>query len=234
MQVRVRVIAAVRSRLLARSAFTLDYPASRYGVVPRTMTCTHASDVAKGNSNTVVLETMVAAESEDITQKDFSSCWLVVFVSDSGKYVVIHEHAVLFVDLLLSPEVGSADFRLLSLTFVKTDLHISRVSKCFFDRCSSSEQPRPPFLVYLGAVVNCAITGSNSTVLDCGPRSTVVGTTVWNTSCPAGIGGIPIGPVIRSLIKDIVPKSFAEMGYECPEDNLDKFICTTTLLSSRA
>ncbi|GBP36447.1 Nucleic-acid-binding protein from transposon X-element [Eumeta japonica] len=55
-----------------------------------------------------------------------------------------------------------------------------------------------------------------------------------NTSCPSGAGGVPKGPVTRALIKDILSKSLADMGYECPESDLDKFVRKTTPVSSRA
>ncbi|GBP67648.1 Nucleic-acid-binding protein from transposon X-element [Eumeta japonica] len=41
-------------------------------------------------------------------------------------------------------------------------------------------------------------------------------------------------PVTRALIKDILLKSLADMGYECPEGDLDKFVRKTTPVSSRA
>ncbi|GBP67655.1 hypothetical protein EVAR_98710_1 [Eumeta japonica] len=55
-----------------------------------------------------------------------------------------------------------------------------------------------------------------------------------NTSCPSGAGGVPKGPVTRALVKNILLKSLADMGYECPESDLDKFVRTTTPVSSRA
>ncbi|GBP67609.1 Nucleic-acid-binding protein from transposon X-element [Eumeta japonica] len=55
-----------------------------------------------------------------------------------------------------------------------------------------------------------------------------------NTSCPPGAGGVPKGPVTRALVKNILLKSLADMGYECPEGDLDKFVRTTTPVSSRA
>ncbi|GBP60593.1 Nucleic-acid-binding protein from transposon X-element [Eumeta japonica] len=54
-----------------------------------------------------------------------------------------------------------------------------------------------------------------------------------NTSCPPGAGGVPKGPVTRALIKDIVSKSLSEMGYECPESELNKFVRTATPVASR-
>ncbi|GBP67659.1 Probable RNA-directed DNA polymerase from transposon BS [Eumeta japonica] len=47
-------------------------------------------------------------------------------------------------------------------------------------------------------------------------------------------GGVPKGPVTRALIKDIVAKSLSEMGYKCPETELDKFVKTATPVASRA
>ncbi|GBP77119.1 hypothetical protein EVAR_99364_1 [Eumeta japonica] len=49
-----------------------------------------------------------------------------------------------------------------------------------------------------------------------------------------GAGGVPKGPVTRALIKDIVAKSLADMGYECPASDLDKFVRTATPVASRA
>ncbi|GBP67646.1 Nucleic-acid-binding protein from transposon X-element [Eumeta japonica] len=53
-----------------------------------------------------------------------------------------------------------------------------------------------------------------------------------NTSCPQGVGGVPKGPVTRALVKNILLKSLADMGYECPEGDLDKFVRTITPSSS--
>ncbi|GBP86525.1 hypothetical protein EVAR_69045_1 [Eumeta japonica] len=55
-----------------------------------------------------------------------------------------------------------------------------------------------------------------------------------NTSCPSGAAGVRKGPVTRALIKDILAKSLSEMGYECPESELDKFVSTATPVASRA
>ncbi|GBP03480.1 hypothetical protein EVAR_101825_1 [Eumeta japonica] len=55
-----------------------------------------------------------------------------------------------------------------------------------------------------------------------------------NTSCPKGAGEVPKGPVTRALIKDIVLKSLSEMGCECPESELEKFVRTATPVASRA
>ncbi|GBP15532.1 hypothetical protein EVAR_71231_1, partial [Eumeta japonica] len=101
---------------------------------------------------------------------------------------------------------------------------LASVAKGFFDCCSSARQPRPSFPVQLGAVVYCVIPGSNSTVLDCGPRSTVV----YYCQLP----WVSKGLVTRALIKNIVLKSLAEMGYKCPEGDLDKFVRTATPVSS--
>ncbi|GBP98084.1 hypothetical protein EVAR_100339_1 [Eumeta japonica] len=55
-----------------------------------------------------------------------------------------------------------------------------------------------------------------------------------SASCPQGAGGVPKGPVTRALIKDILARSLAEMGYECPESDLEKFVRTATPVASRA
>ncbi|GBP62136.1 hypothetical protein EVAR_46105_1 [Eumeta japonica] len=54
------------------------------------------------------------------------------------------------------------------------------------------------------------------------------------TSCPPGAEGISKGPLTRALIKKVLAKSLAEMGYECPESELNKFVHTATPISSRA
>ncbi|GBP70850.1 hypothetical protein EVAR_53514_1 [Eumeta japonica] len=52
--------------------------------------------------------------------------------------------------------------------------------------------------------------------------------------CATGQEGVPKGTVTRALIKDIVSKSLSEMGDECPESELDKFVRTATPVVSRA
>ncbi|GBP26288.1 hypothetical protein EVAR_95456_1 [Eumeta japonica] len=55
-----------------------------------------------------------------------------------------------------------------------------------------------------------------------------------STSYPYGAEGVPKGPVTRALIKEIVLKSLAKMGYEYPEGDLGKFVCNAIPVSSRA
>ncbi|GBO98595.1 Nucleic-acid-binding protein from transposon X-element [Eumeta japonica] len=52
--------------------------------------------------------------------------------------------------------------------------------------------------------------------------------------CPTGAGGVPKGKITHALIKDIVAKALNDMGYECPEKDLNKFVRTATPTSSRA
>ncbi|GBP73640.1 hypothetical protein EVAR_56319_1 [Eumeta japonica] len=53
------------------------------------------------------------------------------------------------------------------------------------------------------------------------------------TSCSPGAGGISKGPLTRALIKEVLVKFLAEIGYECPEGELNKFVHTATPVSSR-
>ncbi|GBP80836.1 hypothetical protein EVAR_99931_1 [Eumeta japonica] len=52
--------------------------------------------------------------------------------------------------------------------------------------------------------------------------------------CHLGAGGVPKTKVTHALIKDIATKALYDMGYECPEKDLDKFVRTATPASSRA
>ncbi|GBP14697.1 hypothetical protein EVAR_9603_1 [Eumeta japonica] len=52
--------------------------------------------------------------------------------------------------------------------------------------------------------------------------------------CPPRAGGISKGPLTRALIKEVLAKSLAEMEYECPDGELNKFVRTETPVSSRA
>ncbi|GBP88818.1 hypothetical protein EVAR_57936_1 [Eumeta japonica] len=54
------------------------------------------------------------------------------------------------------------------------------------------------------------------------------------TSCPSGAGGVVKKEVTHALIKDIVTKALQEMGYECPDTDLDRFVRSATPASSRA
>ncbi|GBP03258.1 hypothetical protein EVAR_2674_1 [Eumeta japonica] len=47
--------------------------------------------------------------------------------------------------------------------------------------------------------------------------------------CPPGTGGISKDPLTRALIREVLAKSLAEMGYECPESELNKFVRIATL-----
>ncbi|GBP30443.1 hypothetical protein EVAR_20896_1 [Eumeta japonica] len=52
------------------------------------------------------------------------------------------------------------------------------------------------------------------------------------TSCLPGAGGIVKKQVIHAFIKDIVTKALQDMDYECPVNDLDRFVCTATPASS--
>ncbi|GBP55044.1 Nucleic-acid-binding protein from transposon X-element [Eumeta japonica] len=54
------------------------------------------------------------------------------------------------------------------------------------------------------------------------------------TSCPSGAGRVVKKEVTHALIKDIVTKALQEMGYECPDTDLDRFVRSATPASSRA
>ncbi|GBP89037.1 hypothetical protein EVAR_61701_1 [Eumeta japonica] len=47
--------------------------------------------------------------------------------------------------------------------------------------------------------------------------------------CSPGAGGVPKAQVTHALIKDIVSKALSDMGYECPEQDLNKFVRSTLL-----
>ncbi|GBP03536.1 hypothetical protein EVAR_101861_1 [Eumeta japonica] len=52
--------------------------------------------------------------------------------------------------------------------------------------------------------------------------------------CPPGVGGVAKNEVTHALIKDMVTKALQNMGYECPENDLDRFVRSATPESSRA
>ncbi|GBP00201.1 hypothetical protein EVAR_62519_1 [Eumeta japonica] len=54
------------------------------------------------------------------------------------------------------------------------------------------------------------------------------------TSCPSGAGGVAKKQVTHALIKDIVTKALQDMGYECPDTDLDRFVRSATPSTSRA
>ncbi|GBP67638.1 hypothetical protein EVAR_98693_1 [Eumeta japonica] len=79
-----------------------------------------------------------------------------------------------------------------------------------------------------GSVGEWFATGGEVTCLSVLPPS-------WKLIPPAPrAGGVPKGPVTRALIKDIVLKSLSDMGYECPESDLEKFVKAATPVPSRA
>ncbi|GBP55083.1 hypothetical protein EVAR_46380_1 [Eumeta japonica] len=52
------------------------------------------------------------------------------------------------------------------------------------------------------------------------------------SSCPPGVGGVTKNQVTHTLIKDIVTYALTDMGYECPEKDLELFVRSATPSSS--
>ncbi|GBP83603.1 hypothetical protein EVAR_61217_1 [Eumeta japonica] len=55
-----------------------------------------------------------------------------------------------------------------------------------------------------------------------------------STSCPPEAGGVAKKEITHALIKEVVTKTLINMGYECPEKDLDKFVHSATSALNRA